>query len=152
MNRARRSFGVVIVAVLIAGCGSLFPNPGVRPPDGMDYTLHVFNGTTLAVDVVVNGQSIGVAAAEDGLELAPANLPGLPWNIEARTVAGRALLDLDVAPGSVIDIRNTDGSGMHSAPQARIALSCGELEIRIGALTPGGGPDRGQGVPGDCNP
>jgi len=137
------------IPLLMAGCALLFPPDGV--PIGTDYTVHVFNNTTLPVQVAINGRAVGVAAPQDALELRPSALPRLPWSIDATTPTGRLLLHVDVAPGSVVDVRNLDGSGSHTAPYGRLDLSCGQLRIVIGEITPSG-PAPGPGLPGDCLP
>jgi hypothetical protein len=141
----------MVATIALAGCGSLFPSPRVEPSAAVDYTLHVSNGTTLALSVIVNGQSIGVAPAGINADYTVDQLPGLPWAVETRTVSGRLILQLDVQPGSVIDIRNADGSGSHSAPARRADLSCGRLDLYVGSIGMLG-PAPGPGVPGDCVP
>jgi hypothetical protein len=137
------------IACFVAGCAGFLPVPLTSP--SIDYTLHVENGTTLALSIIVNGEAVGVTAARDGSDIPVGALPPLPWNVEARSVSGRVVLTLVVASGSIVDIRNADGSGSHSAPGARADLSCGRLDMFPGSA-PMMGPAPGPGVPGDCNP
>ena len=131
-----------IVGVLVCGCGS-------PPPADVDYTLHVSNGTTMAL--VVDGQALEIAPIRSDVEYAVGQLPRLPWIVEARTFPGRLVLRMNVQLGSVIDAVNADGSRSHQAPGARVDLSCGRLDVYVGA-TPVLGPAPGPGVPGDCVP
>ncbi|HEY7131590.1 MAG TPA: hypothetical protein VH440_05025 [Candidatus Limnocylindrales bacterium] len=140
---------LAVLEVLVAGCGSLVPTAARSRADGTDYTLHVLNGTTLAVNVLVNGAPIGLVAAGGAGEFPEARLPALPWHVEARTVSGRPLLGMDVVEGSVVDVRNADGSSMQSAPFGRTDLSCGRLDLYVGRTSPLG-PAPGLGQPGDC--
>ena len=132
----------VLLGLLLAGCSALF---------GTDYTLHVNNGTTLDLRVVVNGQAVGGVAARRGGVFPVGSLPPLPWNVEAHTVAGRVVLALAVAKGSIVDERALDGTGSYSAPAGRADLSCGRLDMYPNGEGPLG-PIPGTGVPGDCVP
>jgi hypothetical protein len=134
--------------LVVAACGPILPTAGVPP---VDYTLHVENGTTLALAIAVNGQPVALAAPKDAKAVPAAALPPLPWNVEARSASGRVVLTLVVKPGSVVDIRNADGTGSHSAPGARVDLSCGRLDMYPGN-SPMMGPPPGPGAPGDCAP
>ena len=147
----RRTWFVVQMAVgvlVVSACGPILPATGVLP---VDYTLHVDNGTTMALTIVVNAQPVSLAAAQNVTAVPFATLPPLPWTVEARSVSGRVVLTLVVKPGSVVDIRNADGTGSHSAPGARVDLSCGRLDMYPGN-SPMMGPPPGPGAPGDCAP
>ena len=123
---------VVTVAVTVAmGCKASAP-PG----------LSIANGTTLTVTLVVNGAPLGTFGP--GVERDPipaADLPALPWHVEARSPSGRVLASMTVRPG---DVSVTSGDG------ARVDLSCGRLDIWSGP--PMSGPVPGTGSPGDCAP
>jgi hypothetical protein len=137
--------GLVLVA---AACGSILPTV---PSSGPDYTLHVDNDTTLALTLVVNGHVIGVVAPRNVGAFPPAALPALPWTVEARSSSGRVVLALEVGVGSVTDTVDPNGGHAHSAPGARVDLSCGRIDMYpgdSGML----GPPPGRGVPGDCVP
>jgi hypothetical protein len=138
---ARAVAGLLLAGLLVVGC-ALLPT---------DYTLHVINGTSLTLTVVVNTRVVGVVAGYAEAEYQTDKLPGLPWAVEARSTSGRVILTLAVAPGSVTDVVNADGSRSHSAPGARVDLSCGRLDMYPGN-TPMLGPAPGPGVPGDCVP
>ena len=137
---------LVAVAAMLGGCTPT--GPTAKP---IDYTLHVENGTALALTIVVNGQPITETAARGNSAIPTTALPPLPWTVDARTVSGRIVLTLAVAAGSIVDTDNADGSHGHSAPGARVDLSCGRLDIYPGS-SPMLGPMPGAGVPGDCVP
>ena len=151
MSDRHRPIAAIAITVLVAACGSLLPAPLASASPAIDDTLHVDNGTTLAITIVVNGGVVGIAAAKGGRAIPVDALPPLPWSVEARSASGRVVLTLAVAAGSVTDVRNPDGTGSHSAPGARADLSCGRLDIYPGN-TPMLGPAPGPGVPGDCVP
>jgi hypothetical protein len=139
---------VAVGGLIVNACGPILPTTGVLP---VDYTLHVDNGTTMALTIVVNGQPVALAAAKDAKAVPVAALPPLPWSVEARSTSGRVILTLAVEPGSVVDIRNADGTGSHSAPGARADLSCGRIDMYPGSAGMMG-PPPGPGVAGDCVP
>jgi hypothetical protein len=127
-----------------------FTNPlGVVPADSM--SLSVNNSTTLAVNLVVNGQLIAQldpsmclgCSADDSV---PASLlPPLPWEAQVQTSAGRVLLALTVREGDV-EYENSSSKGDAS----RVDLSCGRIDLWSGP--PLDGPAAGPGTPGDCGP
>jgi hypothetical protein len=131
------------VAMLIASCAFV---PGI----GND-RIHVVNSTTLLVTLVVNGRQIAVVQPSAGADAGPSELGSMPWHAVVRTASGRELVTIDVAPGSVQDVHNADGTGSYSAPAARIDLSCGQIRLYAGRIMPGG-PAPGPGSPGDCLP
>jgi hypothetical protein len=136
---------VAITALFAAGSSG---GCGLVPPA---YNLHVVNGTTLELAIVVAGQPIGTVAPSSTTRYAESDLPRLPWRVEARTATGRVLVSMDVASGSIVDQRALDGTGSYAAPATGIGLSCGMLEMYVGDVAPsGGGPAIGQ--PGDCEP
>ena len=139
---------LAIGGLIVGACGQILPSTGVLP---VDYPLHVDNGTTMALTIVVNGQPVAVAPAKEAKAVPVAALPSLPWTVEARSASGRVVLMLTVKPGSVVDIRNADGTGSLSAPGARADLSCGRLDMYPGD-SPMMGPPPGPGAPGDCAP
>ena len=137
----------VVFALLLAGCVSTGPQPsGPNAPDA----VHVSNGTTIAVSVVVNGVSIA-SLPPGALESTPrASLPQLPWNVEVRTSRGRVLTSLTVRDGDVFETTAPDGSHIAKGDATRVDLSCGRLDVWVGP--PLLGPSPGPGTPGDCDP
>jgi hypothetical protein len=159
---------VVLVAVLLAfalsGCGKsavAFPPAGptsqraLSPsPFATPVNLGISNGTTLAVTLFVNGER--VASYPSGgppPSMDPASLPGLPWTVEVRSPSGRVLTSMQVKPGDVQTTTVPGGGVEHSAPFARVDLSCGRLTIWAGDMEPSGPvPEPSSGTPGDCTP
>jgi hypothetical protein len=139
---------MAVGGLVVNACGPILSTTAVFP---VDYTLHVDNGTTMALTIVVNGQPVAHVVAKDAKAIPVASLPPLPWTVEARSMSGRVIVILTVEPGSVVDIRNADGTGSHSAPGARADLSCGRLDMYPGSAGMMG-PAPGPGVPGDCVP
>ena len=147
-----------LVAALLAGC-SLLPSAtpaGPMPPPGavvvpaaqMDHGIN--NGTTLAIELVVNGTVVRQVDPGEAPVLAAAQLPALPWNVEVRSPSGRVLIGMTVRAGDVWTRDNADGSSEAKAAGARVDLSCGRIDIW--SLIQVGGPAPGPGVPGDCEP
>lgn len=136
-----RLVSIVGAALMVLGCSLL-------PPD---YTIHVSNGTTLALTVTVNGGDIVVLEPGTSADVQPGELPALPWSVTTRTATGRVVATMDVEPGSVVDDRAIDGTGSYSAPAGGVTLSCGQVRMWVGGTSPiGGGP--AEGKPGDCEP
>lgn len=114
-------------------------------------TISISNDTTLAITVVVNGESVGPftgGAYQDPIDASL--LPAPPWHIEARTPSGRVLTTMDVQRG---DVWHTDaGSSGHSSVTGvatRVDLSCGRLDIWSGPPL-AGPPPPSSFPPGDC--
>jgi hypothetical protein len=154
---------IVLAAGLLAGC-SLLPNFGtqggatqipddqlpvgvrvVTPPDQL--RLHVFDSTTHAVVLDVNGTD-RLLAAGDGLDLGVADLGPLPWHVQLSFATGRTPIDVTINPGDDWRERNADGSVEVHAAGGRADLSCGQLRVTT-QLTPTTAP--GSGTPGDCD-
>lgn len=129
-----------VIAGLLAGC-SLLPS---APPGA--YDIHVDNGTTLDVEIFVNGEYVARVRAHETEVVAAPQAIALPWDIVARTSSsGRPVAGLWVQPGSV-DVEGGDQRGTG----ARADLSCGRLDVYVGP--PMMGPAPGPGAPGDCRP
>ena len=147
-GRVRRLLAAALLLV-VAGCAR---PPAMSPVATARATmaLHVSNGTTLDVTLVVNGQPEGVFPAGGlGPGLAPSGLPALPWVVEARSPSGRVLTTMTV---SLSDAAQTDPN-MHLIPIGRVDLSCGRLTLWAGEFPPSGPvPPSPAGSPGDCAP
>jgi hypothetical protein len=133
----------------VVGCtGSLTTT--VVPTAPPTVALHVSNGTTLTVTLVVNGEPEGVfPPGELGPRLDAASLPALPWTVEAKSPSGRVLTTMTV---SVSEATQSDPN-MHLIPMGRVDLSCGRLTIFAGDFPPSGPvPPSPAGSPGDCAP
>jgi hypothetical protein len=136
-----------------SGCSN---GPSVRAAPSVSYppasmSIAVSNGTTTQVEVWVNGSdratlSPGVCVGCQGDDGIPASiLNDLPWRVEVRTPAGRALVGLEIQAGDVV-YTNSGSKGDGS----RVDLSCGRIDIWSGP--PIDGPSPGPGTPGDCRP
>jgi hypothetical protein len=151
-RRSRWKALLLVASIVVAGCGIetvVEPNvaPGERPP------LHVFNSTTIAVSVTVNGLSIGVVQPDGPSAIDVGRLPPVPWRIEAMTPSGRVVLSMTVRPGQVGQTINADGSVQVRDVQEKVELSCGRLTLFAGEIRPGavgGQPLPQPGAPGDC--
>jgi hypothetical protein len=142
---------VALMAVILAGCdaaGSWPAYPPTRPK------LGVSNGTTLTVTLVVNGQRIADFPARGPQPtIDVAELPPLPWKVEAHSPSGRVLTSMGVEPGDVQTTTDGDGVAGYSGTMGRVDLSCGRLTIWAGDIQPSGpAPPASPGTPGDCAP
>lgn len=133
--------------LLLAACQGTIDGAETRPP------LHVDNGTELAVRVFVNGQLVAEYKAMTVGEV-DADLPMLPWHVEARSPTGRLLTSFDVAFGDVRTDRGPRGEvTRQSGALSRVDLSCGRLSVWAGDFAPSGpAPGPNPGTPGDCQP
>ncbi len=144
-----RSIALVLSLVLVTGivgaCTATAPPSPVqtaRPIPTSPPTLGVYNGTTIAVKLKVNGADIQSFAASERVDPVPvAKMPALPWDAEVTTVNGRVLVRLAVKEGDVTGSRGV---------AARVDLSCGRIDVYAGP--PLGGPGLQPGTPGDCDP
>jgi hypothetical protein len=139
---------LVIVASVVAGCGegTTASTPDLAVSSGID----IDNGTSLPVTMFVNGRELATILPGRHEELPGAALPSLPWKVEAKSPSGRVLLKFRVDPGVVTQTMNADGSTSSRSAGARVDLSCGRLDVYVGAGM--SGPVAGPGVPGDCAP
>ena len=144
----RRFAASVLLALLVAACGSLIPTPPGSP--AFDADIDVVNDTRLDVTIVVNGTDRGVVSAFAATSIPAAALPAKPWVVEARSPSGRVLLTFIVAPGQVTTSTDERGVTTMVGAGSRADLSCGRLDVTVGA--PMMGPPPGPGVPGDCAP
>ncbi len=141
----------MVAAALLATAmfGACLPDVAGGP--GATPDLHVANGTALPITLVINGTVFDHVAELGSADYPAADLPALPWRIEARSPSGRLLTSVDVAPGQVRETHWPDGRSEYSGALGRVDLSCGRLSIWAGDLTPSG-PMPGPGQPGDCAP
>ena len=140
--RLRACARTMLALLLVATC--------TPAPTGEPHDLVVSNGTTLRVTIVVNGMALRTIQPQTDETVFVKDLPPLPWTVEARTSAGRALLSMSVRAGDVWETTRPDGSHELNGDANRVDLSCGRLDIWSGP--PLLGPAPGPGSPGDCSP
>jgi hypothetical protein len=102
------------------------------------------------VTISVNGQIVGVAVPGQAFGPLGADLPPMPWTVEARTASGRLLTTMIVRREDISREEVGNGATRESGAGARIDLSCGRLDLWVGV--PMIGPAPGPGTPGDCDP
>lgn len=143
------------IAAVLAACTTISPTQtaSVEHMAGRP-VLGIENGTTLTVGLFVNGRSVG--ASRPGVGLPPidfADLPDLPWTVEARSPSGRVLTTMIVQPGFVAISTDPAGNLGTSGTIGRVDLSCGRVTIWAGYSAPSGPqPPATPGSPGDCAP
>ena len=134
----------VLLAIALQACVPIV-NPSGSPDPRFD--LHVDNGTTLAITIVLNDH--------DAVQVPPSTTSVVSLrnehvgivSVKALLPNGRTVLSFAVDPRSLGS--TTTGSETNVTGAAhRVDLSCGRLDIWL--LTPPLGPVPGQGTPGDC--
>lgn len=129
---------VAVAAALLTGCAV------VRAP----VDLHVDNGTTQPITIVVNGSNVATVPPGRSTAIPAAVLPAGDWLVEARLPGGLVVLQGAIVPNAVSSTTGTDGASEQSGSGQRVDLSCGRLDIWVGG--PMLGPVPGPGIPGDC--
>lgn len=149
-GRVLRLAVALTLAFAVGACGaSPTPAPTLeRPP------LGIANGTSLDVTLFVNDVPVGESPAGGPAPvILGANLPALPWTVEARSASGRLLTSMRVEPGQVWSTTRPDGGASRRGAFGRVDLSCGRLTIWAGDAQPSGpAPPESPGQPGDCLP
>ena len=135
---------LVIVVMAASACAG--PPP---PDDPTVYDIHAANGTTIPISIAVDGKVVIEVPAGGDVEIPSGTIPRPPYTIELRTPSGRVLDSMPVAPGSVTQVRSSDGTGSASGVFMREDLSCGQFILWLG-IRPSG-PAPGPGTPGDCD-
>jgi hypothetical protein len=92
--------------------------------------LSIANGTSILVELVVNGAVLETVPAGRTDDPIAARLPARPWVIEARSPSGRVLATLTVGA--------TDAITSQGGRAIRADLACGRLEIWSGPPLLGG--------------
>lgn len=149
-----------IPAAAVVGCSLVVPPPPVPAgelPPGAEVTiapgqmrLELSNGTTIAVDLAVNGRIVSRVPAGASADLGVDDVGPLPWDTIVTTTAGRPLLDLVVHAGDASIGVTGNGGRSQSGVGVRVDLSCGRIDLWSGP--PLLGPTRDPGSPGDCDP
>ncbi|HEY3336798.1 MAG TPA: hypothetical protein VGK16_16335 [Candidatus Limnocylindrales bacterium] len=110
------------------------------------YTIHVDNGTTLPVDIVVNGTPVAHVAPNSSVALPPSAAGPRPWEIHVVTRQSRREIVSFEVVGDDVDIDGPEQLGRGT----RADLSCGRLDVYVGP--PLMGPAPGPGQAGDYRP
>jgi hypothetical protein len=152
---AHRLLAIALASTLLAGCtgaaASTAPSIDESRLPASSFGLSISNATTLTATLVVNGTTIGAFPPQTYLDpIPPAELPALPWSVEARSPSGRLLGSLSVRAGDRFATSDPNGHGSARGDAVRVDLSCGRLDIWAGP--PLVGPAPGTGAPGDCAP
>jgi hypothetical protein len=126
---ARRiAITAVLMAGIVAGCGSLFPAvPGSSASDAPTADLHVVNTKADAISIVVNGSSIGAVRGGDVVTIPRSRLPSAPWQIEARGLDGQLLISLTQSAEELLQAASGSGSSSGTDDDG-----CGMIRLRVG--------------------
>lgn len=123
----------IAMAASLAGCASSGATPSAALSNSAQPEhLSINNGTSITVDLVVNGEvveEVAPGAREDPLSV---SLPPLPWLVETRSPSGRTLTLLRVSAGDVVYATGQVGPSMERGVAVAVDLSCGRLEVWSG--------------------
>jgi hypothetical protein len=143
-----RAGSLCLVSFAIAGCG-LLPMPSVQSARPSLLDIHVDNGTTRDISIMVNGVGTAVVGAKQSETISAATLPPGNWSIDARLPGGRNVLSFVVITADITATEDPTGAGSIVGAGQRVDLSCGRLDVWV-AVAPLG-PPPGPGTPGDCD-
>lgn len=129
--------------ILAAGCAI------AAPVSRSSRDLHVDNGTTKAITVLVDGAIVSTVAASQSTTIPESSLPAGDWTVEARLPGGRRIFRGQIAPSAVSQTTDPNGGTTMTGSGQRADLSCGRLDVWVGI--PMLGPYPGSGTPGDCD-
>jgi len=116
---------VLLLALVVAACSPAAPVASAATD------LHVQNSTTVMLTIVVNGRP-GVRVAPGVLATGFADLPVLPWTVEARTESGRTLATMFVGDAQDTMPADVDSGVEVIGSSAAFPLSCGSLTMWTG--------------------
>lgn len=133
------------LATLVLAVGCAIAAPASR----LSRDLHVDNGTTKAVTILVDGAVVGTVAATQSAIIPESSLPAGDWSVEARLPGGKRIFRSQVAPSAVSQTTDPNGGTTMTGSGQRADLSCGRLDVWVGI--PMLGPYPGSGTPGDCD-
>ena len=131
---------LLLAAALVTACTPAVPAVDLRFGD-----LHVENGTSMPVVLVVGGSIRVEIPPRSTAGLRASDLPGKPWDVAVRhAISGRDLVTIVIAEDPV------DAGSLQQGSGARVDLSCGRLDVWVGPPMHGPMPEPGR--PGDCDP
>jgi hypothetical protein len=117
---------VLFIALVLAGCSSSAPVASAATD------LQVQNSTTVMITIVVN-DGPGVRVAPGVLASGFADLPALPWTVEARTESGATLATMFVGGNEQDPLPVGVESGVAViGSSAAFPLSCGSITMWVG--------------------
>jgi len=88
--------------------------------------VRVYNQTSVALTLVVNGSAIAVIPAESLADPVASPLPARPWTIQLQSPSGRPLVTLDVPSGDIT-------AGLYGEPNV---LACGNIFLAVAGQLP----------------
>ncbi len=144
------ALGLFLALVVLVVAGAFAVLFSLTPPPATAADLEISNGTTLVVDLVVNGTTVRSVAPGAADKIAPGELPPQPWTVEARSPSGRLLSSMTIRAGDVVRSAGPGGATEYRGDAVRVDLSCGRLDVWSGP--PHLGPSPGPGSAGDCAP
>jgi hypothetical protein len=136
---------VLLLALILAACSTGAPVASAATD------LHVQNSTTVLITIVVNGRA-GVRVAPGVLATGFADLPGLPWTVEAQTASGRTLATMFIGGAQQDPLPvNVDSGVAVIGSSAAFPLSCGSITMWVGpAPADGAEPTPDSSLVPDC--
>ncbi len=140
MPRSTRGSALTLVGVALIVGVAVIVLPRITG-DSLSYS----NETTISIDLLVNGAKVATMAPGSDGNIPGIRLPAEPWAVQAQTSGGRVLSSMTVRPGDVVEASNYE-----KGDAVRVDLSCGRLDIWVGA--PLNGPAPQPGKSGDCAP
>lgn len=150
VNAVRSTIVAALLCVLVSGCATPVPTPqrsaSSSPIPSLasistEVGIHLINGTSLTVSVVVNDQQVMTTPPATTAMVDLGVLPSGPWTVEARSPSGRLLatvkaaaITADASAGDVVD------------------FSCGRLILWAGGPVPDAPVVPSPFASGDCGP
>jgi hypothetical protein len=99
------------------------PSPAPSPAEP---PVRVYNQTSVALTLVVNGSAVAVVPAEGLADPVTAPMPGRPWTIQLQSPSGRPLVTLDVPADDItVPLYGQPGN-----------LACGLIVLAVGGSLP----------------
>ena len=146
---AMKVLASVLVGIVLVSCGTPTPSPspsaasfsiqGSPPPPAARIGLHLVNGTTLTVTLVVNERTVWTAPPSGASMVDAVDLPSGPWAVQVQSPTGRVLAKLHA---TAIE---TDSSTFDI-----VDLSCGRLILWAGGPVPDAPVVPSPFAPSDC--
>lgn len=97
VNTLVRRMGLALLALGLAACTTnATPSPLPTWP-----SVRIYNQTSVALTMVVNGSQVTVIPAESLIDPLASPLPARPWTIQLQSRSGRSIVTLDVAAGAI---------------------------------------------------